>query len=143
MKIYVVTEGDYSDYKICGIYSNKRNARKALKLYGKWAGIEEHVIDAFPKSPKGMFAWRVKMNRNGDTEEVININITEFERYPEQYAEGAFLAYTLARNKSHAIKIANERRAQLIAENWFDIEEAKAHALRIKYVGMTAVTGNN
>lgn len=33
MKIYVVTDGQYSDYHICGMYSTPEKAELAKKLY--------------------------------------------------------------------------------------------------------------
>ena len=53
MKVYVLTQGRYSDYSIVGIYSSMELAQKAYKLleaHNYWDGpndIEEWELDSF------------------------------------------------------------------------------------------------
>ena len=56
--IYVLTEGDYSDYHIVGVYSTQELAQEAQTLYPD-SGIEEYDLDDIPEHPPGMLAWGV------------------------------------------------------------------------------------
>jgi hypothetical protein len=56
--IYILTEGDYSDYHIIGAYSSKELAEKAQFLY-RDSQIEEYSLDSIPDAPPGMKAWSV------------------------------------------------------------------------------------
>ena len=57
-KIYVLTEGDYSDYHIVGVYSTPELAQEAQTLYPD-SMIENHDLDDIPEHPPGMLAWGV------------------------------------------------------------------------------------
>jgi len=59
-KIYVLTEGDYSDYHIVGVYSTPELAQEAQTLYPD-SGIEEYDLDDIPEHPPGMLAWGVNI----------------------------------------------------------------------------------
>ena len=37
-EIYVVTEGSYSDYHICGVFTNKEKAENFVNIYNKYSG---------------------------------------------------------------------------------------------------------
>lgn len=120
MKVYVVTRGSYSDYRIVGVFSS----RKAAKDYANARddhGWDEYEVNALEMPPKGMKSYRVVMDRHGNVP-------TNPSRYPDQpYIEvqanepedawdvwdekrGLFFADMWARDKEHAVKIANERR---------------------------------
>lgn len=129
MKLYVVTEGDYSDYHICGIYSTPEKAERARALYHA-DSIEEWEQDAMPDAPEGMTYFAVAMQRDGTTVYVRPRNADAREEeydwcptWPTRWVNGKLesidaVEFTMfARDEQHAVKIANERRAQLIAEN--------------------------
>ena len=59
-KIYVLTEGDYSDYHIVGVYSTPELAQEAQTLYPD-SMIEEYDLDDIPEHPPGMLAWGVNI----------------------------------------------------------------------------------
>lgn len=48
-KIYVVTKGEYSDYSIVGVYSNREKAEEVVerKPGGEWAGIDTFEIEEY------------------------------------------------------------------------------------------------
>jgi hypothetical protein len=128
--IYIVTDGDYSDYHICGVYSTKKLAKKAQELHMA-SSIEEYEIDAMEDCPAGMLPWSVRMGADGRTHwegktGVERERITYFKTQNEwaPYGDGQAVCFRMfAKDETHAIKIANERRAQLIASgewttNW-------------------------
>jgi hypothetical protein len=61
--IYVLTEGEYSDYHIIGAYSSEELANEAKKLY-PYSDIEEYYLDIIPEHPPGMVAWQVTIKDN-------------------------------------------------------------------------------
>jgi hypothetical protein len=110
--IYVLTEGEYSDYRIVGVYSTPEKAEAARQQLGegRFGRIEQYPLDDEPvDSP-----WRVEISRNG--------RYAVAERYPTvdhpvgEISRGyhAWL-WVRADDEQQAIKAANERRAFLIA----------------------------
>lgn len=68
MKIYAVTNGSYSEYRVEGIYSTREKAEEAHKLYTSDNEIEEYELDAMPDHPPGMLRYFVKMDAAGNSE---------------------------------------------------------------------------
>jgi hypothetical protein len=137
MKIYVVTSGEYSDYHVVAIFSNKDVAEKFNKdMLIEENKIEEWELDNVPEFPVGLYPYHVEMKYDGH---VVNINRQSMEYFQEYdyvsdygYKEkiNTMTAKILAKDEKHAIKIANEKRAQMIANNeWLPdeiaIEKAK------------------
>lgn len=130
---YVVTEGDYSDYRIVAIFSEEYSelAQKlAENIYGQ---VEIYVLNphvAFPKFPR----WKILMSRDGDTldcaissesaEKPVNTcNVSELK--PTYWCIDNHAPYNLevgcfAKSREHAIKITNEYRTRLIALGIYD-----------------------
>lgn len=137
-KIYVNTSGEYSDYRINATFLDRAIAEAFTAKYG--GDIEEFgsldTIEAFT-GPPGKTFYTTVMYRNGDTE--YTSRRAAFERYGDPPIAQEFAKLHHARGKAflevgcwaddeqHAIKITNEKRAQLIAENMFPetIEEMK------------------
>lgn len=124
-KIYIVTAGEYSDYGIIAPFSSKQLAEKFIESC-KWSEwdcprIEEYYIDRFGGSiSKGHTPYFVQMKRNGDIVKVDQANSTYFmktEKVCKINIVGELYTYCYAKDAHHAIKIANERRTQLIATN--------------------------
>lgn len=120
-EIYVVTSGEYSDYGICGVFDDRTLADAfAEKCSGTYA---EAGVEVWPLNPHaddlraGHDPYFVRMKRTGDTMEARRVDAGS-------RAVGAVMALDVngdgfttcfARDEQHAVKIANERRAQLIA----------------------------
>ncbi len=128
-KIYLVTDGEYSDYHIIGVYTTKELAEEAVKCYTGYStpGIEEYDLDTIPDHPPGLYPFQVIMNRAGDGEASRQEVGALMEDKPEEtwtrfegmHKTGNYSFRVWASDNQHAIKIANERRAQLIAfNNW-------------------------
>ena len=136
MKIYAVSQGEYSGYEIFGLYSTKELAEEAKKLFASDNGIEEYELDALPAHRKGLYFWEVAMNRQGDIVPdrrseagVVRTSVTEYREGNDAYpVDSSFRSKKTdamrfrvwAKDEGHAIKVANERRAQMIASGDFE-----------------------
>ncbi len=118
MKVYLVTTGCYSDYKVAGVYSTMKKAELARKLAGHDANpIDEFELDAIPEHPPGMLLFGVKMDKDGN---VISWKTCDSESSKSLYEWRPWncdlIRFSMwARDSDRAIKIANEKRLMLIA----------------------------
>ena len=124
-KIYVITQGSYSDYRICTLCSTKEIAEEATKLYGG-SVIEEYDLDYLPNRPKGEYYWCINMDWDGN---IINTPSTmgvEYEKdfilkwQPYSYSNSSSVSNKIqfsvwASDENIAIKSCNEKRSRLIA----------------------------
>lgn len=154
MKVYVVTDGDYSDYHIVAVYTDSALAEKYVSIYS--GRIEKYDTDPdIPYPPDGHGVWSVVMLKDGATihcfsymdtptylercndapQLVWNSYISgDISLYPQEqlesrkrgyiYKDAIMYVYVLARDAEHAVKIANEKRAQLIANGEWEKENA-------------------
>ena len=136
-KLLLVAAGYYSDYHLCGIYSTQEKAEYAKKLYDA-DEIEEYALDELPVHPKGMLLFSVSMKKDGDDSHVYQRDASEAEDADEWQPLGnpteRFEFHMWAKDEEHAIKIANERRVQLIANNLINISHEEWSAGEIKKV---------
>lgn len=117
-KIYVVTDGEYSDYHIIGVCSTPERASVVATLYG--GTVEEYELDRnVDLMEHGYRMFKVRMRDNGDTLELNEIDpAMETSGYlTKDRKDGELiLSYCVwAENPEHAAKIVNEKRAILIA----------------------------
>ena len=121
-KVYMVTDGWYSDYRVLGIYSTKAKAEKAKVLFNADNEIDTIDLDVVPKTPRGMLKWVVEMDRNGNVNDVSR----ETCEYPSSSAsvwkpfdsDVTYLRAALwAKDEEHAVKVANEWRTRIVANN--------------------------
>lgn len=145
MKIYVVAVGVYSDYSIVGLYTDIELAKRCCRYYNPDLAdgtdsrsefrIEEYEVNSVKPDgeiPKGLRPWRIYMTRDGTYAGDQKVSVCEVRggrrwillRVEGKYqtpmtkllGSSTFIETTmLARDEKHAVKIANERRAQLIA----------------------------
>jgi hypothetical protein len=121
---FIVTSGEYSDYRIKGVFSTKEKAEQFKLLYD-YDDIEEWDLDPeVPVLPEGVYPWHVDMKRDGDC--------IVYRTGPDSLGEGLrtnwflstwepyrLIVDCLAPDKEGAAKIANEIRARLIAtDKW-------------------------
>jgi hypothetical protein len=121
-KLFMLTQGEYSDYSVVGVFSTKENAESFKVAYpnDEYNDIEEITVDPdITYIRKGMKKWYVNMTREGGTG---NSGQTTHEDVCCEFLEKwSYLRVTVlhvvcyAKSEEHAVKIANERRAQLIA----------------------------
>jgi hypothetical protein len=126
-EIYIVTDGDYSDYHIIGVWESKEKAQAWVDAYrqdgNKWG---DPSIEVWPFEDDPEFAefrrttvhWRVEMSVEGDVLKCYMLSRAESTpaelRAPSRsgYAAGFFFSEGVAADKEHAIKIAAERWAE-------------------------------
>lgn len=127
--IYIVTSGDYSDYGIRAVFTDKALAEQLVALRGSEYEVKEHEAD--PRdwiAPAGMSFFRVKMARDGavlvcerdsDGPGLQGPRTAPFKSYwwPRGGGLGdpCIATECWARDEAHATKIAGERRAQFVA----------------------------
>lgn len=128
-KIYIVTSGDYSDYRIDEVFSTKEKAEEYVQQHGTDYRIEDYDIDKEVK--KETKIWCVKMRfDNFEVSECfgggsLSLRKDTFEYFFDDWAMiGYIILYFEADCMDMAIKIANERAAQIKANK--DMLYAKA-----------------
>jgi hypothetical protein len=131
--IYVVTDGEYSDYHIVGVYSTLENAERMKKETGS-SDIEEYELDEFvAQLREGLQPYSVTMERDGyatarESSPTGTIDLfLSWYGYMEngrRMRKSVLTGKVWATSVQHAVKIANERRVFLIASNeWQGDEE--------------------
>lgn len=142
--IYVVTAGEYSDYRIHAMFSTRENAERYMEAlpnpgYSGYNEIEEWTLDDMPEpAARGLKSYEVQIRRDGEIVSVKGTNTQEQEHYSHKaiyWSEKEWVRdargcseYVLverphqiarlvmwAENEQHAVKIANERRIQALA----------------------------
>ena len=128
-KIFIVTSGSYSDYAIWEVFKNKDNAKKYIDFNGiKEAEIEEFEIydddnfDVVYKNREREVHY-IRINKEGKIiywlMEKNNLDAIKnaLNKREEINLWDELCLYIFARDKKHAIKIANEKRVKHIANN--------------------------
>jgi hypothetical protein len=128
-KVYIATEGCYSDYHIVTVFLNKKKA-ELFAEYFKDMEIEEFDVYDKTKIDELMRCLKLKrdiyfvrMDIDGKTDLVMKedwgfywFELT-MRKKPDFNDWGLLCVYVLAENEKDAVKIVNERRVQLIANN--------------------------
>lgn len=119
MKVYVVTDGEYSDRRTMGIYSTEEKAKDARRLYASDNEVEEYELDLLPAHPPGMLRYWVRMDIQGNVSEMVACSAEagiDYDWLPHHDRVSVDF-HVWATDEIHAAKIANEKRAQLVATN--------------------------
>lgn len=117
-KVYLVTKGDYSDYRVVDICSTSEKAERSRALVGSNNEVKPFIVDtlsSLPNAKPGYYLFEVDIAGNGDVVTCEQVDVSHY------FEEAEFLwtrinsrnvaSMTIwARNEDHAIKIANERR---------------------------------
>jgi hypothetical protein len=121
--VYVVTVGEYSDYRVVGVCSTRETAARLKELHNSDNDVLALELDEFPDTPPGLLRWLVTMRENGDVPEPPwrrGISGGDFLdsasasiHWPGGYVCVKFAVW--ARDGDHAVKIAGERRRELMA----------------------------
>lgn len=125
-KIYIVTQGDYSDCRNIGVFTSREKAEAA-----GGDTVEEWLLDNVQGAPGHYDYFFLVMNRDGavhSSQTTIPFGEIEDPCPVQQWPSGKNPLYgcwefhVWATDLTHAIKIVNEQRAQLIAENKWGVE---------------------
>ena len=127
--IYVCTGGVYSDYDIYGVFDDKKLADAFAEKFAPDCEVEEYPLNMFKEEiESGHDPYFVRMTKCGEAEEVKRcfdgFSYTGKEDGQMRFdVSNGMMLHCFARDKTHAIKIANERRAALIAANqWPEVQ---------------------
>lgn len=125
-EVFLVTYGFYSDYRVCAVFTEIALAKKYIASF-KGNLYEDFRIENYTLNPsKHKFGNDYKRFSLEMTKEGNCIDIYIEDSFPGVKYKDIDMAFNrhknmiitvLAKNKTHAIKIANEKRVQLIAEN--------------------------
>lgn len=139
-KIYIITAGKYSDYHIVGVAESKEVADELLSKYNglESPSIEEYKInsknDILEIQNKNYYIVRMDREGNSDSEEWEGcytdidkeIELSYLGRFSKIHPNTpAMIMYVWANNLTHAVKIANEKRVQMIASGLWDEKETE------------------
>lgn len=124
--VFLVTRGDYSDYRVCAVFTEKALAEKYINSF-KGNPYEAFRIENYALNPYGYELkndykpFFLRMTKEGNCTE-INIKDSSYGFEDEDTGMGFDINKNMyisifAKDETHAIKIANKKRVQLIAEN--------------------------
>lgn len=128
MKVYLVEFGEYSDRFIAGVYSTEERAKVAASPDG---GVTEYEIDvAFDLYDRGLRPFWVTMSYDGEvvkilkgeysTETATRWNVASSIPFGVRKTSvwDCIEVKTWAKDEQHAIKVASEHHAQVVAAGW-------------------------
>ena len=123
MKVYVITQGYYSDYHICAVTLDKQEAERLRKVYdetGDRANVEEFDTED-PNAKLGLdgrVRYRVLFYHDGRTSVGMSYEPPEMfmPRVELNYWRNCDVVHLYAPDSEAAVKIASEKRAMALAE---------------------------
>jgi hypothetical protein len=122
---FMVTQGEYSDYTVLAVFTERGGAEKYAALYpaGYYAvEIEEVPLNEQPDAPVGCLRYSVKFDRQGDCTVKHEAPTNGYEDC-RPYGDGQnMLTYCWAHDEQHAAKIANERRTKVVADDEWETD---------------------
>ena len=124
--VFLVTRGDYSDYRVCAVFTEKPLAEKYIDSFKgnsyEAFRIENYTLNPYHYELKNDYKpFFLRMTKEGNCTE-INVKDSSYGFEDEDVDFGFDVNKNMyisifAKDETHAIKIANEKRVQLIAEN--------------------------
>lgn len=120
-KIYVVTDGSYSDMGVVGVFDSKDTAQQFVDKFS-CNDVEEYELNAKVKQiNQNLTLYYVRMDYFGNTNHPPTAEHEEefFDSELVTMYAGNITTQCYATSPEHAVKIVNERRMFLIAENIF------------------------
>jgi hypothetical protein len=129
-KIYAISRGSYSDYRILCLFTNRRKAKKFIeewdlssRYYGGKAGIETFVLD--PNTPEDIGERSVNIYEvefSPETDEIMDVSMSNYtdpqklnivkSEVVDEHGKSPYWIYRIwveAKNEKGARKIATER----------------------------------
>ena len=134
--VWVVEGGEYSDYRVAGVFSKKEHAVRANKALSTKLEVAKWPLDPCVKELlQGYKKYSVVMLRDGTTEDVrlelYTYNFvdsvflwkrTEVPAYKGKGIPDALSAIVWAKDEKHAVKIVNEKRTEMIANGKWEVK---------------------
>lgn len=137
-KVYVITQGSYSDYQVVGVALDKEQAERiqlVKSTYSNPACIEEYDTEDIEVDKDLVPFWRVYFDKD---------NVKEDDTYPftggvpykvEEWGYKQYNVIVKAKDKDHAIKVAIDTLAQykaLKAETDLSISKLNSFLREVK-----------
>lgn len=138
-EIYAVSTGTYSDYGIVAVFSTKEKAEEFMKFVPSedYNDIETYELDpdVAAQIREGYSPYYVLMLRDGTTETIhrhevgmysvgssawIHRRSTLPSRVTPRLPD-CIVVHAMAKSEEHAVKIANEKRVQFIANGEWEV----------------------
>lgn len=131
--IYIVTSGEYSDYGIDAIFSTKELAQKFVDSFNseRWDKLDIEEWDLDPNSQhlkQNRKPFFLRIDKSGQVTEIESASSTfgfrnEMKEPSISYTKNLELMniYCFADDEKHAVKIASEKRSQILAANLWGI----------------------
>jgi hypothetical protein len=121
-KVYIITYGIYSDYSICAVFSTLDKAEEYIQQHGNVFRIEEHLLDEAVEQSEiwsveiGISTHKVKLCESV-SDSWHNDKVDRFRVFEPVLSsdEWSIKIVLRADSMNRAIKIANERVAQIVA----------------------------
>lgn len=129
MKVYLVTDGDYSDYRVVGVYSSAQLAERAKELYNASNDIDVRTLDILDsRVPEGYLCYRVwEPDQNGVFKaDQRSADYFMFENNWNYWNTSGFQVDVIALSEDHAVKIGSEKINILKATHNIDWSNAEA-----------------
>ena len=123
MKVYVITKGVYSDYRICAVALDKDKAEILRKAFSSWgeAEIETYETDQFiTEIEAGLKIYQCIVNDNGlsayerDYDYADDICFNKENKTNRRIA--TYSVYVWAKDEDSALKIAADKIAEYKAK---------------------------
>ena len=121
-RVYIITYGDYSDYSIRAVFSTIDKAEEYIQQHGNTFRIEEHLLDEEVEQSE---IWNVEigiLSHNVKYCEAVsdswhNERVDKFRVFEPIFSnvEWSIKLVLRADSMDRAIKVANERVAQIVA----------------------------
>lgn len=121
-KVYIITYGVYSDYSICAVFSTRNKAEEYVQQHGSTFRIEEHLLDEKVEQSEiwgveiGLLSHEIKQcescSDSWSSGRVDKFKVLEPAFHNMEWSVKMFLR---ADSMNRAIKVANERVAQIVA----------------------------
>ena len=129
MTVYVITKGDYSDYHVCAVATDKKKAKILKKAFDDkdgWreARIETYETDEFiTEIESGLKLFDCSM-KDGDLSvttwmtDLDYIGSSDFKvrKHKERFNTSTYAVYVWAKDEDHARKIAADKIAEYKAK---------------------------
>ena len=131
-KVWVIEQGSYSDYRVVGVFSSRKNAKlvcDSIKDDYSEPTIAEWTLDPVVKELNaGLTVWLGEMLRDGTVERCVPWEVSSYEieggldiwrrasvpAYRGKGIQDCLHGKVWAKDEKHAIKIFNEKRTELI-----------------------------
>ena len=121
-KVYIITYGDYSDYSICAVFSTRDKAEEYVQQHGNTFRIEEHLLDEKVEQSEiwsveiGMLSHEIRQCESC-SDSWSSGRVDKFKVFEPAFrnSEWGIKMFLRADSMDRAIKVANERVAQIVA----------------------------